>query len=184
MLCDLSHFHVFIPKFSFRLCKACGFILLFLFFILYTVVNQVGNILSESLPFSQSFLSVGFALSSAAVLYKANGNKVDRINRTLTILLLASFGCISFYGTRTAVWENLSHESWNDVINALPIAFLALVYGKLIPIVCSNLKGDVKKISKALGIGSVIPLIMYILWEAILLAQISGGSEGTSILNQ
>ena len=38
--------------------------------------------------------------------------------------------------------------------------------------VCANLRGDTQKIRLALGIGSGIPLVMYIIWDAVLLAQV------------
>jgi Amino acid permeases len=58
------------------------------------------------------------------------------------------------------------------VVDAFPICFLSLVYQNVVPTVVTQLEGDREKITKSLVIGTSVPLIMFLAWNAVILGNI------------
>ena len=52
---------------------------------------------------------------------------------------------------------------------ALPVAFAAFGYQGIIPTLVHYMNYDVKKLRKAILIGSAIPLITYMIWQWLIL---------------
>jgi hypothetical protein len=48
----------------------------------------------------------------------------------------------------------------------------------LVPVICSYLAGDVKKIQKAIILGSSAPLLMFLSWDAVALGLAGAGGGG------
>jgi tyrosine-specific transport protein len=57
-------------------------------------------------------------------------------------------------------------------VDAFPICFLSLVYQNVVPTVVTQLEGDRGKITKSLVIGTSVPLIMFLAWNAVILGNI------------
>jgi len=57
-------------------------------------------------------------------------------------------------------------------VNAFPILFLSLVFQNVVPTVVTQLEGDRQKITKSLVIGTFIPLLMFLTWNAIILGNV------------
>ena len=52
----------------------------------------------------------------------------------------------------------------------------------LVPVICSYLAGDVKKIQKAIILGSSTPLLMFLSWDAVALGL--AGTGGGAVVSQ
>jgi tyrosine-specific transport protein len=66
--------------------------------------------------------------------------------------------------------------------------FVAMFYHNIVPVVTTQLEGDVKKIRRAIAIGSTIPLLMFVTWNAVILGSVSpdmmkGVSDGSTVFD-
>lgn len=58
-------------------------------------------------------------------------------------------------------------------MNAFPILFLSLVFQNVVPTVVTQLEADRKKITTAMIMGTSIPLLMFLAWNAIILGNVA-----------
>ena len=121
---------------------------------------------------------------AAVVIYSAvlapvvylGARSVDRLNMVLIsgvvicylAFLWVSFGHIDF--------DLLAYSNWNQAWYALPILFTAFTYQVIIPTLMTYMKRNVKKIRLAVFFGTSIPLIIYLLWEFVILGIIPADS--------
>ncbi len=123
----------------------------------------------------------------AAVLYTAvfapviylGARSVDRLNMFLisgvVICYLAFFG-VSIGSVDTHL---LSYANWGKAWYALPILFTAFTYQIIIPSLMTYMERNVAKIRLAVILGSIIPLIIYLVWEFLILGIVpSDGPNG------
>ena len=120
-------------------------------------------------------------VSVAGGLFTVGGNKAaDKINQALASVLLLLFACILLAGSQahqgTSSVSSLFVESssnpgnWAALTSAFPIIFLSLVYHDLVGVICTYLRNDVKMVRSAIFLGSLIPLVMFLSWEAVSLS--------------
>ena len=55
---------------------------------------------------------------------------------------------------------------------ALPFMFVAFVYQNVVPVITKKLDGNRPKIRQSIWLGSLVPLVMFALWNAVILAAI------------
>ena len=124
-------------------------------------------------------VSAGVLCASTAALFLVGGPPAaDRMNQALTSALLLLFVFILGVGvTQNDVVHGIatSPASWSALSPAVPIIFLSLVYHDLVPLICSYLGGDRKMIRSALILGSLVPLVMFLSWEAVALSLVPSG---------
>ena len=94
---------------------------------------------------------------------------VERINSILVIGVVASFSCLLALGSLFIDVSNLSRVDVEQVVPALPVMALSLVYHNVVPTVCSGLGCDLPRIRTAIVAGSALPTIMFIAWNAVIL---------------
>ena len=118
-------------------------------------------------------LGAGAALftgSVGAVLARGGTAAAERLNSALTALLLTLFVGIVGHGASQVDWAaGFPHADWSGCAATLPVMFLALVYHDLIPVVCQYLGFDRRRVVPALLAGSVVPLGMFVAWQAVCL---------------
>ncbi len=94
---------------------------------------------------------------------------VGKVNSVLmmgVLLAYAFFIYISFSHVDTSL---LKHVQWSKAWSAIPILFAAFTYQLIIPTLMTYLKRDVKKVRAVVIIGSSIPLLVYLVWEFLIL---------------
>lgn len=94
---------------------------------------------------------------------------VDGINRLLMVGLIISFLVFVFLGIGHIEPKFLTHFKWPLALLATPVVFTSFGFQGTIPSVASYLDRNPQKVRKAIIIGSSIPLLVYILWEALIL---------------
>jgi len=67
------------------------------------------------------------------------------------------YGCYWITYHREALWSNF------------PVFLLALVYHNVVPFVSSKLNYDKERVTKSIVCGTAIPLVMFVLWDAVVL---------------
>ena len=109
-----------------------------------------------------------YVAAVAAIVYLGT-HAVDRINILLisgVILSYLAFIAVSFSYVNPSL---LTHSDWNKAWIALPILFTAFTFQVILPTLMTYMKRDVKKIRLAIFIGSSIPLVVYLIWEFLIL---------------
>lgn len=153
----------------------CWFFYLFLFYaLLVAYMAASGNILSHFLSnyFKSSYqpyqLTLFFVLLCGALIYKGT-KAVDHANRFLMFFKIAAFILILFLGARFINIENLSYKNTTKTFSSIPILITAFGFHNMIPSLYSYMKGNVKRVKKCIIGGSLMSLIVYLLWQILVL---------------
>lgn len=118
-----------------------------------------------------------FLLLFAPFVYQG-AKLVGKLNYYLMGGLLISFLAFVLIGIPEVKLENLRHVDWGLSLLALPIAFIAFAYQGLIPTLVSYLDRNPKKIRASIWIGTLIPLVTYIIWQWLILGIIPFEGDG------
>lgn len=160
---------------------ACWILYLFLFTnLMIAHFAGAGQILSQItsglLPNSGGI--IGFAIFLIPVIYLGT-KTVDRINTIMMIGLIVSYLAFIYLGVPFIKQSNLARINFASATLSLPIVFTAFGYQSIIPTLMTYLNKDVKKMRFALIAGTSIPLVIYIVWQALILGIVPvEGPEG------
>lgn len=113
-------------------------------------------------------------------------HRVDWLNRVFMIGLALGYVGMTYMGIGHVSLEKLSFMHGEKVIAAIGVILTSFGYHIIIPTLTNYLKHDVKKLSLAIFIGSLLPLLVYILWQIMVLGiiPISGSHSLTTALKQ
>lgn len=130
----------------------------------------VGHFLQEiwgpsvSLSWGKWIFIVGFAL---IVLFGMRS--VDLINRILLVGLVGAFVYLVF---NIAPHVDAQYFVWGEVSyiwSVVPVVILSFTSNIIIPTLKEYLDNDVKKLSRALILGGLVPLVFYLLWQFVII---------------
>lgn len=104
---------------------------------------------------------------------------VDLFNRFMMAGLVISYFLLVGIGLPHIDFSRLNHQEWASSFLMLPTMIISFGYHNLIPSLKTYYDGNVRKLRLAIIIGSAIPLLIYLLWELLILGLIplegSGG---------
>lgn len=103
---------------------------------------------------------------------------LDWFNRIFMLGLILSYFVLITIGLPHIDPVNLTPANWSAAFAALPITIVSFGFQNLVPSLVRYLDRDVKKIRLSILLGSLIPLAIYLAWEALVLGLISQGLEG------
>ncbi len=129
-----------------------------------------GDILREipNWPFPEKLSAILYTLIFAPVVYFGT-KSVDRLNMFLisgVAFFYLGFVAVSVSSVTTKL---LTHAEWSKAWFAVPVLFTAFTYQVIIPTLMNYLERDVRKTRLAIIFGSSIPLIIYLIWEFVIL---------------
>jgi len=160
--------------------------LLLLYALLSAYTTGMGALLADSINSAVNLNvpdwigSLIFVFLGASFIY-FGAQSVDPINRLLIAGLVVIYVILVFQLTPHIDIGVLSHQKPKFILFALPIAVVSFGYQIIIPTIRNYLHGDVRKLRWAILLGSFIPLLVYIIWELIILGVVpiegSGGLE-------
>ena len=96
-------------------------------------------------------------------------NSVDRVNRVLMGGLVASYFFLSYFLPSHVQFDLLKHVDVKVIWMAVPVVITSFGFHIIIPTLTTYLNHDVKKLRLTIFWGSFIPLIVYIVWEFLIL---------------
>jgi len=94
---------------------------------------------------------------------------VDRLNMVMFSGVLITYFLFLIVAHRSIDLQNLTHINWSKAWLALPILFTAFTYQVILPTLVTYMKRDFKKVRKAIFFGTSIPLIVYLIWQVLIL---------------
>lgn len=159
-----------------------GFLFLF-YAIMVAYISGSGELLTNfiatltgyeiSLPVGSLLLTLFFT----SFLYFGT-HAVDLFNRAMMAGLVVSYLLLVFLGFPHIDFSRLNHQDWSSAFLVLPTMIISFGYHNLIPSLKTYFAGDVKRLRLAIIIGSAIPLLIYLLWEILILGLIPLEGEG------
>lgn len=154
---------------------ACGILFVFLFYSLsvaYIAVSGaiVGDIFEDlfHISFSTWIGSTFFTLIFGIVLFVGT-KPVDYLNRFLMLGLIVSYFALVVLGSAYIQPALLTVRHWTYSIAAIPILIISFGFHNMIPSLAMYFKGDVKRLRITVFIGALLPLCIYLVWEAVIL---------------
>lgn len=145
---------------------------LFLFYsLMVAYVAASGSLLSSF--FQNGFLSSWDADLISVLLFGIwiyfGTRVVDFVNRLLMIGLIVSYFSLVILGSNHIQPELLLHRNWSASLLVIPAMIISFGYHNLIPSLTTYLGGNASRLYKSILIGSAIPLIVYLIWEVVIL---------------
>lgn len=149
----------------------CWVVYLFLFItVMIAHVVSGGSILNEisggTIPHWLS--TILYVLVFSPVIYL--GTKwVDRLNITLMLGVAISYFLFIAVSYHHVDLQLLTRTNWSKAWLALPVLFTAFTFQVIIPTLMTYMNRDVKKVRLSILLGTSIPLIVYLVWEFLIL---------------
>lgn len=106
---------------------------------------------------------------------------VDLFNRILMLGLIASYAFLIFLGSAYVDSNNLKHVDWSLAYLMIPAMIISFGYHNLIPTLTTYLRGDAKRLILTILLGSALALIVYLIWEWLVLGLVPAEHFRTSL---
>lgn len=97
---------------------------------------------------------------------------IDRVNIIMSIGMIAAWFILIGSGGDKVELPRLTYTKWPVMIMAMPVLFSAFGFHNIIPSLCTYLRRDKKSLRLAVFWGSFIPLIVYIVWQWLVIGAI------------
>ncbi|BAF22460.1 Os07g0662800 [Oryza sativa Japonica Group] len=138
------------------------------------ITNSVGIPLWESAAL--------FSLAFGGLCYFGSQRVIGAVNGFLVFSILASFTTLVVVASGNLQWSSLLEANFAAAPQSIPIIALSFVYQNVVPVLCTNLEGDLSKVRKAIVVGTAIPLALFLIWDAVILGTLPGlAGDGTII---
>ncbi len=141
-------------------------------FITVMIAHIVGGgaVLREifGMGLSGTLWTIVYAAAIAPIVYLGT-HTVDRINIVLLSGTLLSYFAFIAVSLGYIDLSLISHIDWGKTWIAVPILFTAFTFQVIIPTLMTYMERNVRKIRIAIFVGSSIPLVVYLIWEFLIL---------------
>lgn len=134
--------------------------------ILVKFINKIG-FFSQLLP--HYIGTITFVFLFGGIVYFKNENFVKKINNLLVLFVLISFFVLLSITSHQVDFSKLMVQNWLAIKTAIPIMVFALLGHSIVPVIIHYLEGNKTKIFLCIIIGTGIPFILYLLWNAVIL---------------
>ncbi|OKH33786.1 tyrosine transporter [Calothrix sp. HK-06] len=114
-----------------------------------------------------------FALLFGGIMYFGRPKLIEKLNSALVFIVIASFAGLLFLASRQVNLSQFVFQDWTKLTAAIPVMLVALFYHNVIPVITIQLEGDERKVKQSIFFGSLIPLIMFIAWNAVILGSVN-----------
>lgn len=148
--------------------------------LLIAYVSQGGEILISAvegiwdLPDLPTWMgSTGFAVMFGAILYLGRDRFIEKLNSFFVAIVIASFIGLLLLGVTQVRPNSLLSQDWTALPPALSVMLVALFFHNIVPVVATQLEGDAGKVRQSIVVGSAIPLMMFLLWNAVILGSVT-----------
>jgi tyrosine-specific transport protein len=103
---------------------------------------------------------------------------VDKINRFLMVGLIATYVALVALGMPHVNSSLLTHRNWGPTLFAIPVIIVSFGFHNMIPSITTYLRRRARPLQLTMLIGGFIPLLVYLLWELIILGIVPMSAEG------
>ncbi|MEH1965833.1 amino acid permease [Nostoc sp.] len=114
-----------------------------------------------------------FTLLFGGIMYLGREKFIEKLNSAFVGIVIVSFLGLLFLAGGHIQSAQLLFQNWSALGSAISVMSVALFFQNVVPLVVTQLEGDACKIRQSIFIGSVIPLIMFLAWNAVILGSVS-----------
>jgi tyrosine-specific transport protein len=150
-------------------------VFLFLFYsIMVAYVAASGSLVTDFIErFTSLYVhnwvgSLIFCLLFGLLIYLGTG-AVDQFNRFLMLGLIIAYVCLVVMGAGHVDTSLLRHQDWKATTVVVPAVIISFGFHNLIPSLKTYFNGHLRPLKWAIVIGSAIPLLIYLIWEWLIL---------------
>lgn len=152
-----------------------GAMFIFLYYCLMIAYFAAGApLLADALGISAtswvSFVVFGVVFGTVVAI---GPKSIDRVNIVMSLAMVASWFVLIGGGGDKVNSTRLIYTNWSKMVWAMPILFSAFGFHNVIPSLCSYLKRDKRALRRAIFWGSFLPLIVYIVWQWLIIGSVS-----------
>jgi len=147
----------------------CWILYLFLYtslMVAHTVTG--GDILHQLIGGSPIVTTILYVILFSPIAY-LGAHSVDRLNLGLMMGIFMTYLLFVIPALSHVNKAYLSTVEWSKALYALPVVFTAFGYQGLIPTIYNYMERNVAKVRLAIVLGTAIPFILYVIWEASIL---------------
>jgi len=140
--------------------------------LLIAYIAESGEIISKATNMGGAWGCVAFTCIMGGCVAFAPSKWVELVNNAFFLVVVVSF--LSLVGLQAGHMQlgNLGYQNYGAVAPIIPILLVALVYHNVVPTVCMQLDYHKGSIMSSVLLGSFIPLVMFLLWNAVVLGGI------------
>lgn len=114
-----------------------------------------------------------FTLFFGGMMYLGRQKFIEKLNSLFVVIVITSFVGLLFLGGGQVQTVQLLTHNWTALGSAVSVMLVALFFHNVVPVVVTQLEGDIPKIRQSIIIGSLIPLVMFLTWNAVILGSVS-----------
>lgn len=141
----------------------------------HIIVDGIEHLIDKDLPPFVDILPI-LLIFSPFIYFGLSA--VDKLNRYLMVGMFISYVAIIAWLLPGVSQERLSYTNWSFSLLSFSVVVTSFGYQVIIPTLVPYLSRDVKSIKRCLFYGSFIPLVVYFLWELVILGSVSVLGEG------
>ncbi|KAL9388564.1 hypothetical protein Peur_017169 [Populus x canadensis] len=132
--------------------------------------SKSGEILFHLVNLPESVSSCLFTTIFTVLVSVGGTQATDQVNQWLTASMIGLLLAIEVIAVAFGGWSGLEGSGdWGKVPATIPVMIFALVYHDLAPVLCAYLGGDLKRLRTSVLLGSIVPLLALLVWDAIAL---------------
>jgi len=124
--------------------------------------------LTFSVQIPDSAAMIVYMLLFSPVVYLGT-KSVDRFNLFMMMVVLITYFSFIFLSAGNVTLAHLSYVNWSQAWPALPVLFIAFTYQLIIPTLMTYMNQNAKKVRLSIILGTSIPLVVYLVWEFLIL---------------
>ncbi|MFB2816603.1 amino acid permease [Umezakia ovalisporum] len=120
--------------------------------------------------------TITFTLLFGGLMYVGREKLIEKLNNAFVAIVIISFLGLLFLGGGQVKSMQLLTQNWTALGGAVSVMLVALFFHNVVPVVVTQLEGDIPKIRQSIIVGSFIPLIMFLAWNTVILGSVSLGT--------
>ncbi|KAK7276626.1 hypothetical protein RIF29_17769 [Crotalaria pallida] len=109
---------------------------------------------------------------------------IGAVNGALVIGIIGSFAALVAVASGDLHLDALLKANFQAAPMSIPIIALSFVYQNVVPVLCTNLEGDLSKVRSAIILGTGIPLALFLIWNAVILGTVNDNVTGLDPIQQ
>ncbi|XP_042394488.1 tyrosine-specific transport protein-like isoform X2 [Zingiber officinale] len=162
---------------------ACWSYLFIHYALLVAYVARSSEILTNtfSIPVWES--ATLFSLVFGGLCYFGSQRFIGAINGFLVFGIIGSFASLVGVAAGDLHWDSLLQVHLEAIPQSIPIIALSFVYQNVVPVLCTNLEGNLSKVRTAIILGTAIPLLLFLIWNAVILGSIPDLSNSATLID-
>ncbi|KAG8645239.1 hypothetical protein MANES_10G045400v8 [Manihot esculenta] len=132
--------------------------------------SKSGEVLFHLINIPES-ISGGLFTALFTILISIGGTAAtDQVNQWLTVSMIGLLLAIEVIAVLFGGWSGLEgNGNWGKIPATVPVIIFSLVYHDLGPVLCAYLGGDLPRLRASVLLGSIVPLLAVLVWNAVAL---------------